>query len=925
MAKPSDNINLPPKVATDRYRKRIKEEDLNRGEANYAKSAIAGSLAGLAAKLKGRSRGQRAALGAAVGIAAQAAVRQAGASTKDFYGERSRTAKKSEKLPIVAGLTAAGILARKRYRGLSRKFRALVEFAISAGLKRKLIHGGALAGGIAIADSATHAAFPDKDKSRKDAAAKGLKQGAVYGSVLATVEPHLVSKFRRYLARVESGLIEFKVNHDEDLRAQRRRLAVLGGGVLAGAVGLGLLARSGNKSRVVADLGHAARKMPVGRGTLARTAQANALRSERGYVHLKPMAPGQRKRFDRLPAATQTRAGEIAAHNANPNFSPEERRRARKMLGEFRGQHNFSAFIKDVALKSLPKETRENILKLVQAKPGTLFTHYGMVAKELMAKADPHNLKTARMNVGKMSRKKAADEVYARKEKKHVLVLNDRIVDGHHLLAKAERGGHTGSLHVVDLTPARFQLSRFEFARGDQFSKMLKRVSGPVYSLPARGGGASGGYAQILKRVAAKLKKLATKPTQFSFENGEIRRVLDKLEKLRKKAPARQLGKELSYDEAERRLVERMRPAKLPPQREFAYLAGAATPQMIVLRKSREQEQREAREHRLRVAAGAAGLGAGVALGAAKLSKFGGRARVALKVVKGAYKTGKVRGIMGERYGFERNLSDERIAILFKRQQLREKEGDRFADPLYAASTGQHVYAHTEGGERRSYGGDNAPLPLAHAQVLRAAYHKAGRLRTVGGRAIAAASDVGDVIQGRPRKVDYAGRPKKREWEKPYAKRVAETAVLGAGVLGGALLLKKNPRLRAKVLGAAGKVREKVNRSIPDFFASRKFPAPVQELAARFIAFDDLANWAGWDVRDPRGRSARVFAPGSRKRMRRDKEWHETAEGQRKIRNALIAATAVAAGGAGLLAGRRFPKKAVQAASSKIIRMPVTA
>lgn len=882
MAKPSDNINLPPKVATDRYRKRIREEDLNRGEANYAKSAIAGSLAGLALKLKGASRGKRAALGAAAGIAAQAAVRQAGAGTKDFYGERSRTAKKSEKLPIVAGLTAAGILARKRYRALGR-----FEFSISAGLKRKLIHGGALAGGIAIADSATHAVFPDKDKSRKDAAARGLKQGAVYGSVLATVEPHLVSKFRRYLARVESGLIEFKINEAEDLRAQRRRLAVLGGGALAGAVGLGLLARSGSKSRVVADLARSARKMPVGRGTLARTAQANAIRSERGYVHLKPMAPGQRKRFDKLPAATQARAGEIAAHNANPNFSPEERRRARKMLGEFRGQHNFSAFIKDVALKSLPKETRENILKLIQAKPGTLFTHYGMVAKELMAKADPHNLKTARMNVGKMSRKKAGDEVYARKEKKHVLVLNDRIVDGHHLLAKAERGGHTGSLHVVDLTPARFQLSRFEF--GDPIG---------------------------------------------------IQAVLKKLERLRKSPGAGAVLPRLrvgNYATAEERLAKRMHPARLAPQRkEFGmHPAGAEAPQLMIVRKTKTDRDRDTREHKWKVAAGVAGAGAGavvIGTAAAKLANWTGRNRTGLKLLKGAYKVGKVRGALGQRWGFaetggrkEMHLSDERLMILFKRQQLREKEGDRFADPLYAASTGQHVYAHTEGGDRRSYGGDNAPLPLAHAQVLRAAYHKAGRIRTVGGRAIAAASDVGDVIQGRPRKVDYAGRPKKREWEKPYAKRVAETAVLGAGVLGGALLLKKNPRLRAKVLGTASKVRERVNRRIPDFFAEARLPA-LQILARRFhsmVEFDDLANWAGWDVRDPRGRSARVFAPGSRKRMRRDKEWHETADGQRKIRNALIAATAVAAGGAGLLAGRRFPKKAVQAASSKIIRMPI--
>ena len=64
------------------------------------------------------------------------------------------------------------------------------------------------------------------------------------------------------------------------------------------------------------------------------------------------------------------------------------------------------------------------------------------------------------------------------------------------------------------------------------------------------------------------------------------------------------------------------------------------------------------------------------------------------------------------------------------------------------------------------------------------------------------------------------------------------------------------------------------------------------------VNFDALAAEAGWDVRDPRGKSARVFAPGSRARMRREKKWHEKIENERTIRNVVTGVI-----GAGALAG----------------------
>src|SRR6185295_14247927 len=59
---------------------------------------------------------------------------------------------------------------------------------------------------------------------------------------------------------------------------------------------------------------------------------------------------------------------------------------------------------------------------------------------------------------------------------------------------------------------------------------------------------------------------------------------------------------------------------------------------------------------------------------------------------------------------------------------------------------------------------------------------------------------------------------------------------------------------------------------------------------------------ADWDVRDQRGRSARVFAPGARARERREKKWHERVANQRVLLGSLAAAGTVAgAVGSGLL------------------------
>lgn len=145
-----------------------------------------------------------------------------------------------------------------------------------------------------------------------------------------------------------------------------------------------------------------------------------------------------------------------------------------------RKNQSFSAYIEDVALMALPAEARKTVEKLVTAKKSTQFVQYGMTVRELLTKADPFNLKNARAHVRALSAKTCMDDVQKRLGDKFILLLNDRIIDGHHFLAKAERAQATNALMVLDLTPARFQLEAAGeepgIRRGSAASKQLRAI-----------------------------------------------------------------------------------------------------------------------------------------------------------------------------------------------------------------------------------------------------------------------------------------------------------------------------------------------------------------------------------------------------------------------------------------------------------------
>ncbi|MDR0532726.1 MAG: hypothetical protein LBH01_02105 [Verrucomicrobiales bacterium] len=185
-------------------------------------------------------------------------------------------------------------------------------------------------------------------------------------------------------------------------------------------------------------------------------------------------------------------------------------------------------------------------------------------------------------------------------------------------------------------------------------------------------------------------------------------------------------------------------------------------------------------------------------------------------------------------------------------------------------------------------------------QVIRSAYHTGEKINKYGGRAAGLVKDVAGVASGRERERDARGVPKKRTWEKAWFKNAVAAGLSGAAVLAGAHAMRKNPALKARVESAGDAIFNKTRGVVkaPSWMRSQQFG---EKLKARLL---DVSA-PDWDVRDQRGRSARVFAPGSRPRDRREKKWHEKIGNQRKVAAAAGLAAALLAGAGGYVAGKR--------------------
>ena len=251
---------------------------------------------------------------------------------------------------------------------------------------------------------------------------------------------------------------------------------------------------------------------------------------------------------------------------------------------------------------------------------------------------------------------------------------------------------------------------------------------------------------------------------------------------------------------------------------------------------------------------------------------------------------------------------------------------DAFFDPATGEQKKGHLHGRFENIVRHSYGlGSQKLLPnpdgseatFHQAQYLRGFYNQGKHAHKWGQRIGRLGKDAGAVATGQPRSRDAAGRPMKREWEKSWFQKAVGSAVAGAALAGGAVVTTRTNWGRTNILPKVRKAEKWAAGKGYSFFAS-----PLNRL--RF--FDDMAAYYGWDVRDPRGKSVRVFSPGSRRRMRRNAEWHETKDGQRKILTSVAALGVGTAALAGLALGRKsagakiIPRRKVPPKPSNVVQ-----
>jgi hypothetical protein len=209
--------------------------------------------------------------------------------------------------------------------------------------------------------------------------------------------------------------------------------------------------------------------------------------------------------------------------------------------------------------------------------------------------------------------------------------------------------------------------------------------------------------------------------------------------------------------------------------------------------------------------------------------------------------------------------------------------------------------------------------PITTGAFISAARRKAEEYNRTRKRGMGLVRDVSEVSQGK--------KTKKREWEKSWFQNKLQTAAGAAALLGAGVVYRKGGLRSAPnwaksfrrgtdaTISRAQNLRATAEDRLGKIMG---LSARLKNSVQMFDMYQDYYSAPGWDLRDARGNSARVFSPKARKRMRRSAEWYEKKEGQRNILGGLAVAGTVAGTAGGLLVGRRIwkPKAKVKIAEN---------
>jgi hypothetical protein len=886
-------IPFTGKVAKDRFIKKLRDEDLDRRDANLLRAGGAGALAGLLLKAP-LSAGKRALIGAGAGGLGVLATRMATNNTRDIYGERSRGAKRAELAPAIAGLGAAGYFASRRLRGLAARFNGRVKEFGSMGLGRQArIHADALQRhrkkmrgfsarlrGVKNFDDYRLYYFKGRNtgiaaRSAEEARKKKKRGGDELVAVRTPSDSERSQMARgvwvrtrrdgkspgqsRYgkgrgqgPARKSMGarLAQMKF-FAEKQDGKKRELnpyvgAALSGGA-SGAVlgGLSILKRGTGALAALKNAGKLGGVSAgiVGGGALLGSRIVGKPREDESAPFTKRAGiggaiAGAGVGLAGALALRKTKGGAKVLEKAAKNWRPAMWVRESPLavaggVGAVGGALYGGA-------QGLDEGQQVDSIRNLKKDMRTIASDQGERAWKSAARTSVHGFSRKEFQVSPLPDVEPFEATYGRRSgERNKFVRNAAILGAVGLVGVG--GYRFGKAAKAAAGAAKATKSA---KAGPRNSQSWKHEAGPDFWEEARRAayGETGGRSQSGGRSYGSYDSDYAKRSAEAKSNWQ-----------REQAKRSSSSSSSSSGTRARGRGEDANPY-------------AGTPKADAWEKWRAMDRMS------------------------KESQMPGERESAEKM----------KAIWKKRHNLARKLHG--LKLFGRDDQPRYRGSKAWADPIHGWVTGADLVDK-----------DGNPWKPSSPQLVNAMVNRAKRERIKVQRGYGLTKDVSAVMQGKDRERDASGRIKKREWEKSWFKNMVTTGALAAAGLVGAGAWRygrMNPgtgigRVVRKTEAGVENLKKKADKGMGDFMrgvddmTGSRFATGRKLFAAKFRRlreFDAIAAEAGWDARDPRGRSVRVFAPGSRRRERREKAWHEKTENERTLWKAGIAAGVLAGG-----------------------------
>ena len=827
-------IPLTGRVARDRFVKKIRDEDLDRRDANILRAGGAGALAGLMFR-GGLSRGKRALIGAGAGGLGVIGIRALTNNDRDIYGERNRGSKRAELIPAVGGLGAAAWLGMRRFKGLSSKLRGTKFFEKRERREKRELNpyvGAALSGGVSGA-SLGALSWLKRGTSVASAGATAAKLGALSAGIVgggALIGSRIVGDPRK-----EEG-------------APFTKRAALGGaisGALVGGAG-GLLLRNTKFMKDAAKTWRPAKWMTdapaLGAGALGALGgaviggaqgadegqQVDSIRNIRKDIKQKNFSL---REFRALPAVAVKQVWKT-----DPALRADFAKRVVAKVRAAVAANNKQYGVKEFQVSPLNVESMAKTKERRASERANFLKGIGVAAAVGLAGVGGYRvgrvISKVDINAAKRAAEAASEEAGWQKR-------------------SAERWRKSWQDEASSASRARQEARASSWREENRKweEDFRNKWGNPQGSSGASSSGHDSDYA---KRSADAAKKWRQEQSRSSASSSSYR------------AESGTGSKDYT-----------------PPPRSRAKGTGEDRNPHVGTAKEDAWEKWRAMDRM------------------AKESKNEGERETAARM----------RDMWKKKHNLARKLRG--LKLFGRDDQPRYRESKVWADPVMGWIRGDDLVDK-----------DGNKWSPTSPQLVNAMHNKARGIRVNVQRGAGLAGDTSAVLQGKERERDASGRVKKREWEKAWFRNALTTAGLTATGLAGAAAWRygrMNPgtgfgKFVANTERGVRKTKDDIKSGLGRIMGAAdevtgpaKFIRKLLSAKLKLREFDLFASAAGWDTRDPRGRSVRVYAPGSRPRNRREKYWHEKTENQRKL---MIAAGvgAAAIGGLGGVAAYRLAK-----------------